>query len=233
LPITRQAPESEESEFQIALPLMHGGRRLGVLLVSKRTSFAAEDTEFLGFISAQIAAAIERKTLHDELLRAARYDELTGLPNRRLFHDRLRSALARARRNGSMLALLYIDIDGFKVVNDTFGHAAGDAVLSKLAARLSGCMRESDTVSRFGGDEFVVLTENVQTSAATDTVAAKINASLKEEIAFNGSTAVVGGASIGIALFPRDGEDEDALLAHADREMYRVKRSRSKANAGA
>ncbi len=233
LPITRQAPGSEEPEFEIALPLLHGGRRHGVLLVSKRSAYSTEDAEFLGFIAAQIAAAIERKMLHDDLLRAARYDELTGLPNRRLFYDRLCAALARARRKGAKLALLYIDIDDFKVVNDSFGHAAGDAVLSQLAVRLRDCVRESDTVSRFGGDEFVVLMEDIKAAGAADAVAAKINASLKEKIEFNGSSAAVGGASIGIALFPRDGEDGNALLAHADREMYLVKRGRSKRSAGA
>jgi diguanylate cyclase (GGDEF)-like protein/PAS domain S-box-containing protein len=221
------APMPEVSAFRIELPLAHAGRQLGVLRVSKATAYSTEDIEFLAFISEQLAVAIERKMLNDDLLRAARYDELTGLPNRRLFYDRLRSAMARARRKGSMLAILYLDVDDFKAVNDTLGHAAGDAVLSLLAERLRGCIRESDTVARLGGDEFLVLIEDVQSSTVANAVAAKIGAALDAEMALGGSMALVSGVSIGMAFYPGDGEDEDALLAHADKEMYIVKRAGS------
>lgn len=229
--ITRRAPAPQASGFQIALPLTQAGRWLGCLLASKGVDHSPEDIEFLSFIAAQIAVAVERKNLHEDLLRVARYDELTGLPNRRLFLDRIRSALARARRKRSMLALFYLDVDNFKLINDTLGHAAGDAVLSGLAQRLKGCMRESDTVSRLGGDEFVILIEDVQTPAVADSFAQKIIALMDEGFAFNQSSVTVDGVSVGLALYPRDGEDEDTLLAHADREMYRVKRGRSHGNA--
>lgn len=221
------APVSQNAEFKAELPLMHAGRQLGLLQVGKATAFSPEDLEFLTFIAGQIALAIERKMLHDDLLRAARYDELTGLPNRRLFNDRLRSAMARVRRKGTMLALLYLDVDDFKAVNDTLGHAAGDAVLSQLAQRLRGCVRESDTVARFGGDEFLVLIEDLQSPAAARAVAEKIGAALEAEIALSESMALVGGVSIGMAFYPGDGEDENALLACADRKMYLVKHTRS------
>jgi diguanylate cyclase (GGDEF)-like protein len=112
----------------------------------------------------QAAAAIERFALQTDLAHAARYDELTGLPNRRLFQDRMRLALARSRR-GHGGAVMFIDLDDFKCVNDRYGHAAGDQLLQAVAQRIKSCVREADTVARLGGDEFVVLLEEVASLA--------------------------------------------------------------------
>src|SRR5690606_33017787 len=124
--------------------------------------------------AAQVALAIKRRQISDELLRSARHDELTGLPNRRLFQDRMKSALSRCKRKAARLAVLFIDIDNFKQVNDSFGHDAGDFLLQEVALRLKQYLREEDTVARLGGDEFVVLLEDVEVQEAAWTVADKL-----------------------------------------------------------
>lgn len=159
----------------------------------------------------------------EEMDRLAHHDGLTGLLNRRAFLDRLEHALAQAHRSHSRLALLYIDLDHFKPVNDEFGHAAGDALLKALAQRLLQLVRTSDTVARLGGDEFVLLIEQ---GAADDSallgVAQKVLAALGEAVPFEGHQLRCGG-SIGIARFPLDGQTAGELLAAADEAMYRAK----------
>ncbi len=154
----------------------------------------------------------------DELAEIATRDPLTGLPTRATFLDRLATALASARRHMQCLAVLFIDIDGFKQVNDTQGHAAGDAVLCMVAATLAASVRESDTVSRFGGDEFVVLLPKVSSRADVILVAAKMKSALAAHEP--GDVSV----SIGIALYPHDGQDPLKLIRCADSAMYRSKR---------
>src|SRR5690606_6600544 len=147
----------------LGVPLKSGQGVMGALVVQNHADnghYSEQDRELLQFVSTQIAVAIERKQLIDGLQRMALYDQLTGLPNRELFHDRMQLALARARREQGQLALLYLDLDRFKYVNDTCGHAAGDLLLEMVARRIEQCVRTSDTVARFGGDEFVVLLEN-------------------------------------------------------------------------
>lgn len=170
-----------------------------------------------------IRYAIERKRLELELARVAQYDSLTGLPNRALFRDRLRRALARAKRQRLGVALLFIDLDRFKEVNDTLGHHAGDALLIEVAQRLQLAVRETDTVARLGGDEFVVLIESEHSDAPVDEVANKLLHALgREYAAVNGAIAVT--PSIGAAV-SRGGEiDMDTLLKRADAAMYRAKR---------
>ena len=143
-------------------------------------AYVKEDQELLQFVSHQIADAIERKQFIASLQQTALYDRLTRLPNRALFHDRMQSALARVRRDHVRLSLLYIDLDKFKEVNDTFGHAAGDLLLQKIARRLEECVRARDTVARFGGDEFVVLLENVSEPEQTAGVIEKIRSALEK-----------------------------------------------------
>ncbi len=158
-----------------------------------------------------------------EMDRLASHDSLTGLLNRRAFLDRLEHALAQARRSQGRLALLYIDLDHFKPINDQFGHAAGDALLEGLARRLQHLVRESDTVARLGGDEFVLLIEQgAADDGALQGVAHKVLAALREPVRFQGQELVCGG-SIGIARFPHDGPTAGELLAAADQAMYRAK----------
>ena len=163
-----------------------------------------------------------RKDAEERLNHLASRDPLTGLPNRMLFHDRLRHAIAR--RNHGALAVLFLDLDRFKLVNDGYGHDVGDALLREVAARLSSCLRAEDTVARLGGDELVVLIEDPPGTAFAAKIAGKIAARLAEPVLIGGRTRPVS-ASVGIALHPRDGRDPQTLLKNADTAMYRAKES--------
>lgn len=211
----------------LCVPL--GGPRgtIGCLWLSRSAAepgFNDADLELLRYVSHQVAAAIERKRLQESLQRMAHHDLLTGLPNRGLLHDRLGMAIARAKRTDRRCALLYIDLDGFKQINDQGGHAAGDTVLCAVAARLLLALRASDTVARIGGDEFVVLMEDLGEPCAADRLVDTVHRALSEELP--GQPPLPCAASIGLALFPEHGEDADALLQHADRAMYASKRAR-------
>jgi len=163
------------------------------------------------------------KREEDRLRHLINYDSLTRLPNRILLQDRTEQALAQAARSGSQAALLFLDLDGFKSVNDRLGHLAGDRVLEAVAERLSGCVRESDTVARLGGDEFVILLPIIKAAADAEKLASKLLAALSAPIIIGDRKAKVG-VSIGIALYPRDGEEGETLLAASDDAMYRAKR---------
>jgi diguanylate cyclase (GGDEF)-like protein/PAS domain S-box-containing protein len=174
-------------------------------------------------IVAVLRDVTERRRLQERLERLAHYDPLTALPNRALFFDRLESAVARARREERRFALLFIDLDGFKAVNDGFGHDAGDYLLFEIARRLRLAIRDSDTAGRMGGDEFTVLLENISKSEDAVAVAEKIRAALIEPALIPSGAKVAVGASVGIAVFPDDGEDGEAVLKAADSAMYAIK----------
>ncbi|KQV44854.1 diguanylate cyclase domain-containing protein [Duganella sp. Root336D2] len=193
-------------------------------------TLSAKEIDLLEFTAGQAGAVIERLALHADLAHAARYDELTGLPNRRLFQDRILSAIARCRRGQSRGALLFIDLDDFKQVNDEHGHVAGDQLLHAIARRITSCVREADTVARIGGDEFVALLENVADQAQAEALARKIQQVIATPLVLAGRT-VRPHASIGIALYPEHGEVIDQLMRHADQAMYASKAAR-KAAAG-
>jgi diguanylate cyclase (GGDEF)-like protein/PAS domain S-box-containing protein len=169
----------------------------------------------------------ERKQFEERIQHLATYDNLTGLPNRMLFYDRLRQAINLAGRNHDELSLLYVDLDKFKMVNDTLGHDSGDEVLKNAANRIQQQVRESDTVARIGGDEFAVILPKITTPQDAATVARKIIDALLPVFALAGAKCASAkvGASIGIATFPADGADMDALLKAADAAMYRAKQS--------
>jgi len=164
----------------------------------------------------------ERKENEDRINRLAHHDTLTGLPNRNLLKDRINHALARMRRHGGQVAVLYVDLDRFKPINDNLGHEAGDAVLREVAARLSLCIRGSDTVSRIGGDEFVIVVEEISRPGEAAMVARKILDVLTPPIVHEGHCCQVG-ASIGIAVYPLDGTNMEDVCRAADIAMYRVK----------
>ena len=158
-------------------------------------------------------------------MQAAAHDKLTGLPNRRLFDDRLKQALARAHRSRAPLAVRYVDADKFKPVNDTHGHAMGDALLKHFGSRLTACVRATDTVARIGGDEFAVILENVEVARDAHAVAEKIVATMREPFEIEGHRLEVS-ASVGVAvLSDRDGFFADALLKRADGALYEAKRA--------
>ena len=160
--------------------------------------------------------------LQEKLDHMAHHDELTGLPNRALFFARIGQALAHAKRNDTGLALMFVDLDGFKNINDTYGHDKGDLLLQETARRLAGCIRDSDTVARMGGDEFAVMLLDVATPGHIHQVAEMMLALLASPFLLKGAECPVG-ASIGISIFPQDGDAVDTLMNMADMAMYRVK----------
>jgi diguanylate cyclase (GGDEF)-like protein/PAS domain S-box-containing protein len=166
----------------------------------------------------------ERKEGEDRIKRLAHHDSLTGLPNRNLLSDRITHALARVRRHGGRMAVLYVDLDKFKPVNDTLGHEAGDVVLKEVARRLTGCIRGSDTVARVGGDEFVIVIEEIAKQAEAAAVARKVIDVMAKPIEVGDHQCLLG-ASVGVAVFPDDGFTMDEVCKAADIAMYRVKRS--------
>ena len=167
----------------------------------------------------------ERRLTEEKLWYLANFDPLTGLPNRVLFRDRLAQALKTARRDGRLVALVYSDLDDFKRVNDSYGHAVGDQVLQSAAKRLRGCLRDSDTVARLGGDEFIVILEAIEDAAHVERLTARISGTLSKPYEV-GERVVNLGTSLGVGFYPRDGEDVDTLLANADSAMYEGKRGK-------
>lgn len=164
----------------------------------------------------------ERRHYEAQLERQANHDQLTGLPNRNLLRDRIEQGIARAARRGCMLALVFIDLDGFKFINDSLGHAAGDELLVEIAGRLNASIRSSDTVGRLGGDEFVlVLNDHEQLGSVISTLE-RVLQDIGRPAALAGRELQVG-ASLGVAMYPDDGDDADSLLKHADVAMYAAK----------
>ncbi len=186
----------------------------------------AADQALFEFINTQVAIAVERHQLLAKLKHLALYDELTGLPNRSLFNDRLDSALKRKQRSGGSLTILYIDLDGFKAINDTWGHEAGDIVLKQVAIRLQDSVRSADTVARLAGDEFVILLEGDGPAHSPWVVAEKIVCNVEQPIRVAEAELRVL-PSIGLANFPTDALDATALLRHADHAMYKAKKTRN------
>ena len=157
----------------------------------------------------------------------AHHDPLTGLSNRSLLNDRLETALRAAHRYRGNLALLFLDLNEFKSINDTHGHAVGDRVLCKIARRLEGCVRETDTVARMGGDEFVVLLTEIQSADAVSRKVEQIGTVMAEPLGTEFGEISAPSCSIGVARYPEHGEDADSLLSYADSDMYRQKGHRS------
>ncbi|HEY0846585.1 MAG TPA: diguanylate cyclase [Noviherbaspirillum sp.] len=166
----------------------------------------------------------ERKAVEERLDFLAHFDTLTGLPNRCLLLDRLKASVERATRNGSKVGLLYLDLDHFKEINDTFGHAAGDLLLKRAAQRMLSCVRAADTVARLGGDEFVVLLPDIKKSGAAAQVAGKLQSALAMPYEIEGRS-VPAVASIGISIFPDDHHEVEVLLKQADAAMYAAKQT--------
>jgi diguanylate cyclase (GGDEF)-like protein/PAS domain S-box-containing protein len=165
-----------------------------------------------------------RKLLETQLENLAHYDALTNLPNRTLLEDRLKLALAYAKRENKMLAVMFVDLDLFKEINDLYGHEVGDLVLKQVALRLSACIRESDTVARLGGDEFIILLPMVDAEGDAVLVANKIVQAIALPI-ITAQASLHVTASIGIAIYPQHGADEKLLMLNADMAMYQSKRN--------
>ena len=170
----------------------------------------------------RVAVALAAHTREAQLVFHAHHDDLTGLPNRVLLRERLQQELAHARRNGRQLALLFLDLDRFKSINDTLGHDGGDQLLCVAADRLRACVRECDTVARLGGDEFVVLLTGLENPQQAAMVAGQVLAVLTQPFHINDTECFIG-VSIGVSVFPADGTEAEELLKHADIAMYRAK----------
>jgi diguanylate cyclase (GGDEF)-like protein/PAS domain S-box-containing protein len=210
----------------LGVPLNSQNGTIGALIVKSVPGgerYTERDKELLQYVCAQVATAIERKQLHARLQRMAQYDQLTQLPNRELLRERLKASLALARANGGRMALLYVDLDRFKDVNDTHGHAVGDMLLQAVANRIKGCVRETDTVARIGGDEFVVLLHSIHGQEDADSVAEKILQVLAQPLRLDGHNLNIH-TSIGVAHYPEHGIEEKQLFRHADEAMYAAKR---------
>lgn len=210
----------------LGVPLCTADRVIGALVVqsyNSATRYSAEDKQLLQFVSAQIASAIERKRSRASLEHLVAHDPLTDLPNRNCFHQRLEQALVTAQQEHSRLAVLYLDLDGFKGINDRYGHELGDLLLREVGQRIRHCIRQSDMVARLGGDEFVVMLYGITHDEDALAVAEQIRTALLEPCLLEGQTVRVS-ASIGIALHPEHGAEKKPLLRHADNAMYAAKR---------
>jgi diguanylate cyclase (GGDEF)-like protein len=178
-----------------------------------------------------VAIGILMTLLEEEITRTehlALHDALTGLPNRRLLEDRLTKAVERAERNEARVAILLIDLDGFKQINDTYGHPVGDQVLREVAKRLQMRVRKADTIARAGGDEFLVVVSDLIQPQGADVLASKLAADLNEPIPLENGVQLRCCASIGVAIYPEDGQTVEALCAKSDAAMYDKKRRSSK-----
>jgi diguanylate cyclase (GGDEF)-like protein/PAS domain S-box-containing protein len=229
LPPALHADAGRSSPCWLGVPLVSRKEgTIGAIIVTSLPGprqFGQNALELLHFVADQVGTAIERVRMQEQLQHMARHDALTGLPNRQLFLDRLDAALARAVRSGGGFALLYLDLDGFKQVNDRHGHAAGDALLCEVARRVQQAVRDVDTVGRIGGDEFVVLLEGVDNPTDAALIAAKIGQRFERPISAAGQALQIS-PSIGHALYPFNGVSAAQLLEHADIAMYRAKHSR-------
>jgi len=183
-----------------------------------------DDAGYIRAIIAIVQDINERKLLEDKLESMAHYDALTALPNRALFFDRLSQAISQTRRSQGQFALMFVDLDGFKAVNDTFGHDTGDALLKAVAEHLLECVRESDTVARMGGDEFTIILRAIRGAQDASSVAEKILATLAAPYHLLGHECRIG-ASLGIVLYPQHGSNAEELLNQADNAMYAVKKA--------
>ena len=192
----------------------------GIVYILWSASWHEEEGVRIG-VARNVTALMQAE---EKLRYLAHHDPLTKLTNRALFYDRLVSGLSAAHRYQSNLALLFLDINDFKDINDIHGHAAGDRVLCTVARRLEGCVRETDTVGRMGGDEFTVLLTDIKSANAVAEKVEQILMVMSEPLGAEFGQVRMPSCSIGVAFYPADGEDADTLLSHADSHMYQIKR---------
>jgi diguanylate cyclase (GGDEF)-like protein len=210
---------SDVDDEAVALKALQSGAR-GYLVRAESSARLLVTT--LGAALESHRMILQLNTARERARHLATHDQLTGLANRSLFHDRLSQAVSAARRSRQKLAVLFVDLDGFKSINDTLGHAVGDGLLRAIARRLASCLRETDTAGRLGGDEFAVLLTNLTNELDAATVARKLLASLSEPIEFRRQSTSIR-CSIGIATFPRDANEPEDLIKRADTAMYHAK----------
>ena len=185
-------------------------------------SLVDDDSGIAGIVEGMLVDITERKVAEERVQSLAYYDALTGLPNRILLHDRLSKALATARRQKHKVALLFFDLDRFKIINDSLGHSVGDLLLQDVAERLKSCAREEDTVARLGGDEFLIVLTHVNDIPSAAVSAERFMDALTSTFVIQGHSLSIG-CSLGISIFPEHGADSETLIKHADAAMYSAK----------
>ncbi len=217
-------------QIWLGVPLKIENKIIGSMILQSYTDpnlYSKKDIKLMEFVSQQIATAIERKQAEEKLKFLSLYDHLTKLPNRVLFYDRMKQEIAYAKREKKKFALMFLDLDNFKEVNDKFGHDIGDQLLQEVAKKFNELLREADTICRLGGDEFIILLPRLRKPRenAVD-VARKILHSLGEPFLIKGNQIHIT-TSIGIALYPDDGEEGEILIKSADKAMYSAKKEGS------
>jgi len=213
-------------QIWLGVPLKIENKIIGSMILQSYTDpnlYSKKDIKLMQFVSQQIATAIERKEAEEKLKFLSLYDYLTKLPNRVLFYDRMKQEIAYAKREQKKFALMFLDLDDFKEVNDKFGHDIGDQLLQGVAKRFRKLLRKTDTICRLGGDEFIILLPRLtQPRENAVDVALKIFSSLSELFLIKGNQIHIT-TSIGIALYPDDGDEEEVLIKSADKAMYLAK----------
>lgn len=232
-PALRELASRADAAASIIVPLAAGGSLLGVLsaLVNtgpERLEPTPDLVDRLSGVAAQAVSALQNGRLVDQITHQARHDQLTGLANRMSFIEALHTGIERARQRCEPIELFYIDLDGFKPVNDEFGHAVGDHLLAAVGERLNACTRTGDVVARLGGDEFAVLLSGRGSLDSEGMLRSRLLAALEAPFAIDSHELRLG-ASIGRAVFPLDGDDPEMLLRAADTSMFKAKRTRSAA----
>jgi diguanylate cyclase (GGDEF)-like protein len=206
------------------LPLYFGEQPAGVLTLfaGEAGIFDQAELQLLSDLAEDIGLAMAYVDQGEQLSYLAYHDALTGLCNRSLLHDRLSRAIAHAQRHERTVSAVFVDLDRFKLVNDSLGHSAGDQLLKTIATRLSACMREDDTIARTGGDEFVIILSHEHEAHSISDVIERVRSVIAQPISIEGHDVQVG-CSIGVSVYPQDGRDTDTLLKNADAAMYRAK----------
>jgi diguanylate cyclase (GGDEF)-like protein/PAS domain S-box-containing protein len=214
-------------QIWLGVPLKIADKTIGSMVVQSYTNpklYSEKDIKLMEFVSQQVATAIDRKRAEDRLKTLSLYDHLTGLPNRTLFYDRIKQEIAYAKREHKKFALMFFDLDNFKEVNDTFGHDIGDRLLQEIAKRFKNLLRETDTICRLGGDEFIILLAKLSRPENNITdIIQKIVGTLDKPFTIEGQQILIS-VSIGISLYPENGQTGEELIKNADKAMYRAKK---------
>jgi len=223
-------PEGMQPHGHYNMPIISDGHTLGVLnlYVKHGHTQTPLEQEFLTASSKAMASIIERKKIEEQLHRLSHTDELTGIANRRHFMTYLDELIIESNQHNREFAVLFIDLDHFKVVNDTYGHEYGDKILIDATQRMQIALRETDLVARLGGDEFVIALEMISSADKTIAIAKELIQSLSMPYEIKSKTLIIG-ASIGVSLYPKHGNCTEALLKHADLALYQAKDNRGEA----
>lgn len=233
---TYETLKYEESKWRLISDIKVRGKLSGIIEVCYRQEppsnghvpFLPEEVKMLDVVANYLGLVIGRQETEEEIKHLATHDALTDLPTLNLARDRLGMVINLARRNKTAVAVMFVDLDGFKIINDNLGHEAGDYLLIRTAQRLLACVRESDTVARVGGDEFLIIASGIHAPENAEQIAERVTSLLSQPIIFKRKQSVVGSASIGIACYPYDGEEMENLIKQAEEAMYNMKKNGKK-----